>query len=346
MIPREQTELSKRSFAVMGACKYTFPLILSGSELNNLPLFLLLFLVDAMASIMQIFAATYLSGPLVILLSQAAIPVSMVISRYLLKATYNYFQYAGALIVAGGIIVVLAPSLSAGGSPLWAVMMILSTIPMTLSSVYKEIALGETELDPIYLNGWIAVFQLLFSLVLAIPSAYASDPPVAIADLPQNLYDGLRCYVGQSTITCPEGSSDSCVPDDCFPDAPMFVTIYLVFNQMYNLLIILILKYGSANLLYMAMTLMVPLGNVAFTLPFVPSNKELANTDIIGLVVICLGLGIYRFAAKLYAKYFTKEEEIVLSDTDNLNALEGPTKALIHDLLEQQESPLNQDRVL
>ena len=43
---------------------------------------------------------------------------------------------------------------------LWALVMIFSCVPMTLSSVYKEKALGETELDPIYLNGWIAVFQV------------------------------------------------------------------------------------------------------------------------------------------------------------------------------------------
>jgi len=52
---------------------------------------------------------------LLILLAQAAIPVSMGISKYLLKAKYSYPQYVGALIVAGGIMCVLAPSLSSGG---------------------------------------------------------------------------------------------------------------------------------------------------------------------------------------------------------------------------------------
>jgi hypothetical protein len=85
------------------------------------------------------------------------------------------------------------------------------------------------------------------------------------------------------------------------------VNIYLVFNQFYNLLIILILKYGSANLLYLALTLMVPLGNVAFTLPFIPQNAPLQPTDIVGLIVICLGLGTYRFAAKIAEAYFNSQ---------------------------------------
>merc|ERR1711871_571139 len=140
-------------------------------------------------------ATTFLSGPLVILLSQAAIPMSMIISRYLLKVQYNKFQYIGAIVVAGGIAVVLGPSMTGDDSPLWAMMMILSTVPMALSSVYKEIALGETELDPIYLNGWVAVFQFLFSLIIAVPASLTTGVP--IPDLPANMYDGLKCYVGK-----------------------------------------------------------------------------------------------------------------------------------------------------
>ena len=85
-----------------------------------------------------------------------------------------------------------------GDSPLWSIMMILSTIPMALSSVYKEIALGETELDPIFLNGWVAVFQFLFSLVIAVPASLTTGVP--IPDLPSNMYDGLKCYVGKYRV--------------------------------------------------------------------------------------------------------------------------------------------------
>lgn len=282
-IPEEQFQVPKRTFAIMGA-------------------------LDAMAGLLQIFGSTYLPGPLIILLLQAAIPVSMVISKYLVNASYNMYQYIGALIVAAGIMIVLVPSITGGGSVLWAIMLIVSTVPMALSSVYKEIALGETELDAVYLNGWVAVFQFAFSLVLAVPSALASDPPVAIPDLPANMWGGMKCYFGYNSVTCDPGESN-CDADKCFPHAPEFVNIYLVFNQFYNLLIILILKYGSANLLYLALTLMVPLGNVAFTLPFVPENGPLRPTDIVGLVVICFGLGCYRFANDLVKKYWNKETQ-------------------------------------
>lgn len=52
---------------------------------------------------------------------------------------------------------------------------------MCLSSVYKEKALGDDDIDVIYLNGWVAVFQFLAGLVFAVPLAYAMGLPVAVS---------------------------------------------------------------------------------------------------------------------------------------------------------------------
>jgi hypothetical protein len=68
---------------------------------------------------------------------QSAIPISMVISKYMINAQYNAYQYAGAVIVAAGIAVVLAPTMTEGGNIVWALVMMVSCVPMTLSSVYK-----------------------------------------------------------------------------------------------------------------------------------------------------------------------------------------------------------------
>ena len=68
-------------------------------------------------------------------------------------------QYAGAVVVSMGIVIAIGPSLAVGGGGnevqelIWSVVLVLSCVPMALSSVYKEMALGESELDPIYLNG-------------------------------------------------------------------------------------------------------------------------------------------------------------------------------------------------
>ena len=51
---------------------------------------------------------------------------------------------------------------------------------MCLSSVYKEKALGDDDIDVIFLNGWVAIFQFLSGLLFAVPSAYAMGLPVSV----------------------------------------------------------------------------------------------------------------------------------------------------------------------
>ncbi|KAI9917053.1 hypothetical protein PsorP6_017202 [Peronosclerospora sorghi] len=289
-ITLEQRSISKQKFAVMGG-------------------------LDSVAGILQVFAATYLGGSLIILLGQAAIPISMLISSVLLNAKYSSYQYVGAVVVTLALFIVLGSGdspASSGTDPhlivLWSIVMIFSCVPMCLSSVYKEKTLGETELDAVYLNGWIAVFQFLFAIPLTLPAAMVGDHPVTPSELPENLYDGLMCYLGQNTI------HDGPHKDNC-EKATIYVTAYLLFNVVYNLLIILILKFGSANILWLAMTIMVPLGNVAFTFPFMPEHQPLHSKDIAGLLFIMLGLFMYRFLEDLIDAW-NKRNRIHLGEKD------------------------------
>ncbi len=67
-------------------------------------------------------------------------------------------------------------------------------------SVYKEKALGDVDIDPVYLNGWVAVYQFLFSIPLLIPSAIASN--VCVLCVPR----GFPC-VRHVTCSCVGGAS-------------------------------------------------------------------------------------------------------------------------------------------
>ena len=81
------TTLPKRTFATMG-------------------------LLDCIATTLQVFCSIYLPGPLLVLLPQTAIPLSMIISNRFLKVVYSKWQYIGAAIVILGILVVLEPTVS------------------------------------------------------------------------------------------------------------------------------------------------------------------------------------------------------------------------------------------
>ena len=53
------------------------------------------------------------------------------------------------------------------------------------------------DIDVVYLNGWVAVFQFLIGLPLLYPSALASGLPMA--DLVPNIIDGFWCFMGKCT---------------------------------------------------------------------------------------------------------------------------------------------------
>jgi len=412
LITKEQQAVPKRKFAVMGC-------------------------LDSTAGIMQSLATAYLAnGTLVILLQQAAIPISMVITKIILKPKYKISQYIGAVIVVGGLLTVLLPDLlekkhnldftaeiqqpsfhnwthveksdftaaigdslnfapkdgkwgkgtgnhgpknndwtksitltapqgqfvnnmttikaqvaadfdlkgikqlltgiktginspeltkyfcheddhravmrcdkvtiksstfskatASHNALLWTLVMVMSCVPMTLSSVYKEIALGDTDMDAIYMNGWVAFFQMFAAFPLMIPAAMTSNGLGAtvgdrISGLPKNFAEGYQCMIGSDPTGVAAGTCAT---------APGFFFSYMGFNLCYNVLIILILKYGSANVLWLALTIMVPLGSCAFALSFVPGSRPLKSTDIIGLFVILGGIVMYRYSQKIKA---------------------------------------------
>lgn len=271
-ISKEQTQIPKYKFAVMGA-------------------------LDCVASAMQIFAVNYISkASIIVLLQQSAIPISMIISKMFLKAEYTLAQYVGAMVVCSGIVTVLLPALSGASDDtghnqvFWSFVSIISCIPMTMSSVYKEKALQGQDIDVVYLNGWVSVFQFLMCIPLLWPSALATDLP--LRDLPSNLYYGACCLVD---ITPVYFSDRDDIPPEMCTMAPFYVTMYMMFNIAYNIIIIIILKYGSANIMYLGSTALVPLTNAAFALKWLPGHTAIKPTDLIGLIIIMAGIAMYRF---------------------------------------------------
>lgn len=217
----------------------------------------------------------------------------MILSRLILKQKYKMYQYAGAGLVVAGVVAVLAPALTSGigGGPntaLWGGILILSCVPMTLSSVYKEVYLSDIELDPIWFNMMVAIYQFVLSFPLLVPSALASQ--VTLSDIFPNLRDGLLCLAGVNSRP----------GDDC-STAAAYTAGYIVANVAYNILIILLLKYGGSNILWLSLTLNVPVSALTFAVPGIPGYQALTWPVFLGLPVIMAGLIMYRFYAQAKA---------------------------------------------
>ena len=81
----------------------------------------------------------------------------------------------------------------------------------------------------------------------------------------------------------------------CKSKAALFVILCLFSNVLYTVFMMFVLKYGSTSKLFMAQTILVPIGNLAFALPIMPQQTSLHVSDLLGLGVIMGGLALYRF---------------------------------------------------
>lgn len=280
-------------------------------------------------------------------------PISMVASSLILREKYSFNQYLGAVVVFGGILVVLFPVLTHRRETdfhcvavdeesdciicqmetskeqclshvkkhepwlvlladnrtdsddlycnwvskemiaskedfltfVWSIVLVVSCVPMVLSSVYKQVAL-QVQLDPILVNGWVAVFQFLCGLLMVVPSGLASSPRLHPLDIAGNWRSAMECLFARTNTV-----ESGCHPDDC-SKAPLWVHLGLVSSAIYSLSIMFVLKYGSCDLLYLGLTLVVPIGHLAFSLH---SVEEISVFDFAGVFVIVAGLIMYRF---------------------------------------------------
>ena len=64
----------------------------------------------------------------------------------------------------------------------------------------------------------------------------------------------------------------------------------------------MMLKYGSSNILWLCLTIQVPIANLAFALPFMPRSSPAQWESGLGLVLIMTGLITYRFWPLVSAK--------------------------------------------
>eukprot|EP01103_Thecamoeba_quadrilineata_P016233 TRINITY_DN536_c0_g1_i1.p1 TRINITY_DN536_c0_g1~~TRINITY_DN536_c0_g1_i1.p1 ORF type:complete len:512 (-),score=34.41 TRINITY_DN536_c0_g1_i1:663-2198(-) len=233
-----------------------------------------------------------------------------------LKSYYSIIQYLGATIIMSGLLVTCIGGSQSGSSvgPIfWDLVFFSATIPLALSGVYKEIAFAEVnDMDVWYLNGWVALFQFLIGILYAPLAAVMNQPPLSVSEIPKNLFEGFMCFVaGHNYITTQdtncsilEGCSETLCCDSCSGDyscvsdasALLATSIYLVANLAYNLFLLLVIKYGSAALMYISSTVVLPLGAICFTFKFIMGcNSQQFNLYTgIGLGLVLFGLITFR----------------------------------------------------
>ncbi len=163
---------------------------------------------------------------------------------------------------------------------------------------------------------WVNVFEVIFAL----PLVFVIIPiqGLSIYEIPKNVLDGYKCLLkGEPSL---HGDMCTHCTNYSYSDA-LVLLIFLLFgfiiimdkaNSAY------ILKHNSSTLMWIAATCAVPLSSILFTFPFIMGNAavsiflciepwkpsssylyslldvEMSNYIIVGLIVVMIGLIIYR----------------------------------------------------
>jgi drug/metabolite transporter (DMT)-like permease len=83
----------------------------------------------------------------------------VLLSVIVLGAKYSKAQYIGAATILAGVGVVMIPQFMGGGhggdnQTLFNIIFLCANVPMALSSVYKEVAFRNDDIDVNYLQAW------------------------------------------------------------------------------------------------------------------------------------------------------------------------------------------------
>eukprot|EP01104_Vermistella_antarctica_P014709 TRINITY_DN4681_c0_g1_i1.p1 TRINITY_DN4681_c0_g1~~TRINITY_DN4681_c0_g1_i1.p1 ORF type:complete len:417 (-),score=58.49 TRINITY_DN4681_c0_g1_i1:103-1353(-) len=257
-------------------------------------------LLDLGATLLAVFGSNGTPGTVQTLFKQAVLPVSMALSIVFFKARYHWAHYTGALTIVFGILLLFlwdqffvteddSSDCDGGkGQFVWwaCVMFLAQSVPASFGAIYKEYALKAVEMDVYYLNGWVALFQFAFGMLLA-PAFVKELQGLSWDEIPANFLNGFLCF---ATGKNSEGDDNVC--GNC-SEAWWKVSVYIAINLIYNLSILKVMQLGSTVVMFIATTLSVPLSLFIFMIPAV-EGEHFEWMSIVCLVCVVVGLLIYR----------------------------------------------------
>jgi len=261
------------------------------------------------------------SGTMQQLLNQAIIPVTMVGSFIFLKERYSLMQIGGSLLIVGGVIVSLLPSLTnssanSGNTPFFNMFFLSQAIPFAASNLYKDVAFKSVDMDVWYFQFWDVFYQsligtFLFPFNTLLP--HRSSAYIQWKEMPIDMKNGAVCLSGTNVKT--PYNSDCGTPsfpcDACY-HAWLTLMIYMSVNVIYNVFILLVIKHGSATVLSVAQTVRLPLASIAFSQTWIMGKEQtepFSSYTLYGLFIILAGLTSFRAGSLIKKKLKGEGEE-------------------------------------
>ena len=158
--------------------------------------FLAMGLMDAIAGMCSSLGGAFTSGQVQVIVNQANIPVTMLLSRSFLRSSYVQRQYMGAALIVAGSLLAVLPSTTGQGEvaglgssgTLWygPLILLLSTLPNSFSNVYKEHNFKQDGLDVFFLTTNVSIYQVLLGFLFCPLQALPALGGLSLSQVPHN----------------------------------------------------------------------------------------------------------------------------------------------------------------
>ncbi|RQM30095.1 hypothetical protein B5M09_013426 [Aphanomyces astaci] len=243
------------------------------------------------------------------------LPFNMLLSAILLSTRYKRSHYMGAVLVLYGALVTMIPVFrgeTAANMPdpsvFWILFYIIALLPGVGSN---EIGLKDVDLDIWYANAWICTYQLLWGAftIWTIQLPAFSDPPVSWQEFPSYIALAHNCFLGYpvtfngSDLPCGNG---------------VFLTFlwYILFNCVYNQIMMYVFKEGSSVLFVVSSAVCLPLTDMMYMVPFLAGPKASQTFTIydgFALFVLIMGMLVYHSEKEERGDAATQKSPMFLS---------------------------------
>lgn len=274
--------------------------------------------LDGFCGILAVVGGVHTSGTAQVVLCQLGIPVMLVLCRFLLGKQYNVIQHLGAAVIIVGVLVVESPGLlhpsaeDSNNIPIFNLIFLLSVLPGSLSYVVKEIAIRGIRMNTSFLQFWVALFQFFigFALLPLTSLPFLGNEVVPLNGLWRRLVNGGLCLFGMNSIIPPECGPGLGVACDACEGAWVEVFVYLLLNLVYNVCAMMVLKDCGATVLFLVMTVRLPLTSMAFYSKLIVGESAVPPkaTDFFGLMILLMGLLAFRLGGQKSGSEDEEEE--------------------------------------
>jgi hypothetical protein len=274
-----------------------------------------------MSAIASSLTIPYISIIVLIVLGKMSLPITMLLSYYILDRRYCWTHYTGLGITLFGVTLSIVPYLfkdkDTQSSNPWAIAVyILSLIPGVLSYIYKEKFLKNSRnVNMWWMNSCISFWQFIIGIA-TIPFLFI--PLTQININPSNFGD----YISRG-FNCQFNGEDFYNNDRC-RFSLLWLLIYQLISTLANILIFLILKHGSSMVFMVLSTLKTPItgflgyilisSNLLYTTE--AQKVHIHLVDYFSLFLIIIGSIIYNIKPENSRPINELEQRLLSNDSE------------------------------